>query len=174
MKDKLDQLAECVHLYELLNFRYSKDINHDYQLLDWFADGGEIRAFKDYKIKNAPWRFNIIFVKKELKLHLGIVSSDFKEVLNNSNILVKLRYDYLKYFRQKNKNLSYCTNNLLKTCKEIQTDKNVIKYTDNTIYYSDGSFSLNNIFKYSKDTVKTYEKSETYLINLLNQIEKEL
>jgi len=158
----LDQLADALPAFKLLNFKFKEDKEHDIRLLDWFADGGELRAYKNYKF-NSIWRYNIYLYKKGLKMLIGSISEDIDLTDNN-----KWKIDYIKYFLGKNNKLSYCTNNILKTREEIQHEGSIVSYTDTLIYYKDGS--SRNIFNLSKDTPKSYEKSKLELIKILNKL----
>ena len=58
--------------------------------------------------------------------------------------------------------------------EEIQNAPNISKFTNDTIYYSDGSYSKGNIFHLSKDTVKTFQKSKNELTSLLDDISENI
>lgn len=168
MEQELNKLLEAIPAYRHLQFKFSKDRNHDKRLIEWFADGGEIRSFRDFKPPKSNWLYGIKLYKGGLILDIGPIVENYLDFCESKN--VRWRYEYISYFRSLNKNLKYCTSNLLKTVKEIQKQPGIIKYDDDTIVYSDGSYSKGNIFSGSKDTKNTIKKSEKIVNDILDSI----
>lgn len=149
--EKLDALQKALPSRRLLDFRFSNDQDHDNNIIDWFADGGEIRAYKEYKSS-----FHIDLCKGDVIIYLGL----FSKTMDDSTKLNQWKFNYLKKFWDKNKNIVYCTNNLLNTPDEIIGDN--IRINDETFKYkSDGSFTEGNIFHLSKhSSLKSFKKGE--------------
>lgn len=165
MEDELDKLAESFHARKYLQLFKSQ--SQDLRLLNWFAKNGELRAYRDYKIKNRSWNYKIYLYNNGLKISLGLISEDH---LSNNTLKNQKHVKYISYFRRKNKKLKYCTDFDLLTVEEIQQKPGVLRYTDDTIVWSDGSYSEGNIFSMSKDNVKNYKKYEKKLIDLLDKL----
>lgn len=166
LSEKLDALSSVVQHFDLLQFKLKADRQHDKDLIDWFADGGELRAYRHYKITGLPWRYNAVLFKNGLSLTIGALGEDFDQV----GELAMWRMEYLSRFLQKNTTVSYCVSDQLKTIDEIRNGPGIISSTEDTITYSDGSFSKGNIFKFSKDTVTSFKKSEADVIKILAEV----
>ena len=162
MYEKLDLLKESLPSLSLLNFKFGADEQYDLDLIDWFADGGEIRTYT-YKALSGP-AFMIYLYKGEVRLSIGMISE------KADYTMVKYRPVYIKRFREKNKNIAYCTSNLMETPEEIRNRPGVTAIDENTYKYKDGSFSKNNVWRLSKDNAKSIKKNEEKLISILNSL----
>lgn len=165
---KLDILKEALPNYNLVHFKFMKDIEYDYALLDWFADGGEIRTYKSKSnYKGAKVTYPISLHKGDVALHIGSIW-DMSDEVRDPDSFRDWVDAYVSYFWSKNQTLKFCTSNLLETVEEIFSKDGCTKINETTYSHRDGSFSENNVFHLSKDTIKTIAKSAADCKRLLD------
>ena len=157
----LNLLKKGLEYKGLVQFRFSSVPGYDENLIDWFIDSGEIRIYRSNFIGRT---YHIVLAKGEVQLNLNSV---FKGCEKRTGVYPN---KYIKRFWSKNKNLKYCTNNLLRTPEEIFSIPGNTRVNDTTYKCSDGSFIKNNVFHLSMDTFKTFKKREQEVIELLNSL----
>lgn len=160
IKDKLDSLRASLPYYDLVDFKFAKDLAHDLELIKWFADAGELRAFYKKDIKS----YSIKMVKGRVQIYVGTI---FDGCLARPNSWVN---DYIKKFWTLNKNIAMCPRADYRSIQEIQTQPGVISFTDDTIVWSDGSFKKGNIYTQSTINTNNVSKHRAKVIELLNSL----
>jgi len=147
MKNKvhkeLDLLNKSLPFQKHLQHSYPAPNKNVYNIIDWFINGGHIRTY-NRGTKSKPY-FEMALVKGSVKFNLGTFG-DF------TNPKMNYIREYLKYFWKKNKNLIYCTSNLLKS---LDTEKTP---------------SGNENYFLSTDNKNSFVKNSNKVIELLNNL----
>ncbi|MFW6247115.1 MAG: hypothetical protein ACOC22_03035 [bacterium] len=148
------ELTETLDLIEnleserenILNFRFDKDRQHDYSLIDWFCNNGNMRIYKKDKT------YMVYLVSGNgLKLWLGTIFENFETRGQNA----QWQNYYIAYAWKKLKTFTYCTNNQLKSPEEVG------KYFGNDETYK---------YMNSQETKETITKNKKEVETLLNNL----
>lgn len=146
---KLNELEKSLRHKNLLTFRFGGDRKHDYSLIDWFCKNGEIKIYRvGLRIKPS---FAVNLVTKNMKLHIGYIYSGCVE--RNGDQKCNWQNEYVRRAWEKKKNFHYCTNNLLRTPKEVVES-----------FRGDISYMFSN----SKETNSSIIKNRAIVYSILN------
>lgn len=162
LAEKLDILKNALPHMKEVQWKFESDIRHDSELIDWFADGGEIRACYKGKTLAKENTFFVIFKKGALTIELGSVRENLRSRSRG------WKEEYLDIFWKKNEKLIYCVS-CMKTVEEIFSEHHK-KINETTYAHSDGSYRENNLFSSSSDkSLKQLKKHEEMFRDALNK-----
>jgi hypothetical protein len=149
--DNLDLLEKAIVSMNLLQFRFGKDRQYDYDLMDWFIANGELRVYK----KGNYFCLNLV-TKNKLNLLIGYAYAgcNDRNIENTNNCSVQ--NTYLNYIWRKTGKFVYCTSNLLNTPEEVKL-----------LFGGNDSYTFSN----SSENYKSIESNSKKLLSILNTLE---